>query len=117
MIAGQKGEIPFAILLLPFLAGIGSGIWFPAFSFTAFLTVVLASLIVLFISLNLLYKKLNLYKHKWTGGTLIYSILFLLGWTITLKYNELNGTDHFSKSPADYLLVKISNEPKLNGDL
>ncbi|MBS1521642.1 MAG: ComEC family competence protein [Bacteroidetes bacterium] len=117
MIAAHKGEIPFAILLLPFLAGIGSGIWFPVFSLTTILTVILSGLIVLFISLNLLYKKLNLHKFKWTGGALIYSILFTLGWTITLKYNELNSKDHFSKKPADYLLVKINNEPKLNGDL
>ncbi len=48
---------------------------------------------------------------------MIYSTLFLLGWTITLKYNELNSKDHFSKKPTDYLLVKISNEPKLNGNL
>jgi len=117
MIAAHKGEIPFAILLLPFLAGIGSGIWFPAFSFTTFLTVILSGLIILFISLNLFYKKLNLYKYKWTGGILIYSILFTLGWTITLKYNELNNQDHFSKKPADYLLVKVGNEPKRSGDL
>jgi competence protein ComEC len=117
MIAAHKGEIPFAILLLPFLAGIGSGIWFPVFSFTAFLTFILAGLIVLFIGLNFIYKKLNLYKNRWIGGLLIYSILFFLGCTVILKYNELNSKDHFSKKPADYLLIKISNDPKLNTDL
>lgn len=117
MIAAHKGEIPFAILLLPFLAGIGSGIWFPVFSFTTFLTITLFGLIILFISLNSFYKKLNLYKSKWLGGVLAYSILFLLGCTVTLKYNELSNKDHFSKKTADYLLVKISNEPKLSGDM
>jgi competence protein ComEC len=80
MIATHKGEIPFAILLLPFLAGIGSGIYFPIFSFTTFFSITVAGLIVLFISLNLLFKKLNLYK--WTGGVLIYSILFFSGWIL-----------------------------------
>ena len=117
MIAVHKGEIPFAILLLPFLAGIGSGIYFPVFSFATTLTIILSGLISLFISLNLFYKEINLYKFKWTGGVLIYSILFVLGWTITLKYNELNNKDHFSKKPADYFLIKVSNEPKQNGDL
>ena len=42
---------------------------------------------------------------------------FFLGWTVTLNYNELNSSDHFSKKPADYLLVKINNEPKLTGEL
>jgi len=117
MMAAHKGEIPFAILLLPFLAGIGFGIWFPVFSFTTFLSIAVVSLIVLFISLNFFYKRLNLHKSKWVGGTLIYSILFMLGWTITLKYNELNSKDLFSKKPAEYLLVKINNEPKLSGEL
>jgi len=117
MIAAHKGEIPFAILLLPFLAGIGSGIYVPVFSFTAILAIILSALIILFISLNFFYKKLSLYKFKWTGGALMYCILFTLGWTITLKYNELNSKDHFSKKPADYLLVKVSNEPKRSGDL
>lgn len=117
MIATHKGEIPFAILLLPFLAGIGSGIYFPVFSSVAFLTITLFGLIVLFISLNLFYKKLNLHKFKWVGGTLIFSTLFILGWVVTLNYDELNSKDHFSKKAADYLLVKINDEPKLNGDL
>src|SRR5690348_2448877 len=103
MIATHKGEIPFAILLLPFLAGISSGIYFPVFSFNVLLTIILDGLIVLFISLNLFYKTLNLHKFKWVGGTLIYSVLFILGWVVTLNYNELNSKDHFSKKPADYL--------------
>ena len=105
MIAAHKGEIPFAILLLPFLAGIGSGICFPVFSFTACLTITLAGLMILFIGLNLFYKKLNLYKHKWIGGVLIYSILFLLGWNVTLKYKELNNKEQISIKTGDYLLV------------
>ena len=117
MIAGHKGEIPFVILLLPFLAGIGLGIYFPYLSFTTFLSVLLFCLVILFISLNLVYKQLTLYKIKWIGGILVHSILFLLGWVVTIDYNELNSKDHFSKKQADYLLVKINNEPKLNADL
>jgi competence protein ComEC len=117
MIAGHKGEIPFVILLLPFLAGIGLGIYFPYFSFTTFLSILLFGLIILFIGLNLAYKKLNLYKIKWLGGILVHSILLLLGCVVTIDYNELNSKDHFSKKHTDYLLVKVNNEPKLNGDL
>jgi len=117
MIAGHKGEIPFVIPLLPFLAGIGLGIYFPYFSFTVFLSILLFGLVILFIGLNLAYKKLNLYKIKWLGGIMVHSILLLLGWVVTIDYNELNSKDHFSKKQADYLLVKINNEPKLNGDL
>jgi competence protein ComEC len=40
-----------------------------------------------------------------------------LGWVVVIHYNELNNKDHFSKKQADFLLVKISNEPKLTGDI
>ncbi len=117
MIAAHKGEIPFVILLLPFLAGIGLGIYFPSVSFTLLLEITLCSLAFAFILLNLVYKRLNLYKVKWLGGVLIHSILFLLGWVSVIHYGELNDQNHFSKKHADYLLIKISNEPKLTGEL
>jgi competence protein ComEC len=117
MIAAHKGEIPFVVLLLPFLAGIGIGIYFPSVPFDAFIQVTLYSLAFVFILLNLFYKRLRLYKFKWLGGVLIHSLLFLLGWIVVLHYNELNSKDHFSKKQSSYLLVKVSNEPKLSGDL
>src|ERR1700743_1110953 len=117
MIAAHKGEIPFIVLLLPFLAGIGLGIYFPSVSFTLLIEIALYSLAFVFILLNLVYKQLNLYKIKWLGGVLIHSILFLLGWVSVIHYDELNDQSHFSKKQANYLLVKINNEPKLTGEL
>lgn len=117
MIADHKGEIPFVILLLPFLAGIGFGVYFPSVPFAAFIQVIVYSIAFVFILLNLFYKRLRLYKFKWLGGILIHSLLFFLGWVIVIRYDELNNKDHFSKKQSDYLLVKVNNEPKLSGDL
>ena len=117
MIAEYKGEIPFVVLLLPFLAGIGLSIYFPSASFILFIEIAFYSIVVAFIVLNLAYKRLRLYKFKWIGGVLIHAILLLLGWVVTINYNELNYKNHFSKIKADYLIVKISNEPKLSGDM
>ena len=117
MIASHKGEIPFLLLLLPFLAGIGLGIYLPLPGSTLAFFIILIILTAVFIGLNIAYKSLNLYKFKWLGGILIHSILFLLGWLLTINYNELNDKDHFSGKKADYLVVKISNEPKLTGEL
>ncbi|MDB5142462.1 MAG: ComEC family competence protein, partial [Mucilaginibacter sp.] len=117
MIAAHKGEIPFVVLLLPFLAGIGLGIYFPSVSFAPLLQIALYSLAFVFIFLNLAYKRLKLYKFKWLGGVLIHSLLCLLGWVTVIHYDELNDKDHFTKKQANYLLVKINNEPKLTGEL
>ncbi|MFB9844779.1 ComEC/Rec2 family competence protein [Mucilaginibacter ginsenosidivorans] len=114
MIAAHKGEIPFVVFLIPFIAGIACGLNFcpnaaillPVIAFT------IASL--LFICLNFLYRPLNIYKRRWIGGSLLHIILFFAGWICFSNYNELNKTDHFSKKQADRLIVKISNEPKAN---
>ena len=111
MIAGHKGEIPFLVLLLPFLAGIGLAIYSPSFSPVATLSFTFYILAVLFTGLNLAYKQLNLYKFKWFGGMLIHGILFVLGWLVTLNYNELSSKEHFARKKSDYLLVKVNNEP------
>lgn len=114
MIAAHKGEIPFVVFLIPFIAGIACGlnlcpnanILFPAIAFTV------AAL--LFICLNFLFRPLNLYKYRWLGGLLFHIVLFFAGWICFINYNELNKKDHFSKKQADRLIVKISNEPKVN---
>ena len=117
MITEHKGEIPFVVLLLPFLAGIGLGVYFPVIPLVLSVEIAFYSLVFAFIVLNLAYKQLGLYKFKWVGGILMHTILLLLGWVVTINHDELNYKDHFSKSKADYLIVKISNEPKLSGDL
>jgi competence protein ComEC len=115
MIANHKGEIPFVILLLPFLLGIGFGLHFSNASYISFLEIALLLSAFVFILLNITYNRFRLYKSKWLGGALINTTLFLLGWVVVINYNELNNKDHFSKRPADYLVIKISNEPKMTG--
>ncbi|MES2266146.1 MAG: ComEC family competence protein [Bacteroidota bacterium] len=116
MIAKHKGEIPVVVLLLPFLAGITGALYYLNTSYTF----VLASLIfftLLFIGLNLAYTQLHIYKARWLGGLLLYPILFLLGWFITVEHNQLNKPGHFSKITAQKLLVTITSEPKVKDDV
>ncbi len=117
MIPNHKGEIPVVLLLLPFLLGIGLGLNLLSGVNVAWITVVFVALSLLFILLNLNYSKFNLYKQRWLGGSLITLILFLFGLISATRYSELNKSDHFSKIPAQYLVVKISNEPILKKGL
>jgi competence protein ComEC len=113
MIANHKGEIPFLILLLPFILGIGLAINLPAASNITLLVISFFVLSFVFIILNLTYARLKLYKFRWIGGILITFILFLSGYISLIKNNELNNKRHFSKVQAQYLVVKINNEPIL----
>lgn len=117
MIASHKGEIPFFVLILPFLIGIGLGLNLSSAQYEPFLYAAIFFLALAFILLNITYKRFNIYKIKWLGGLLLHTLLFLLGWAVIISYTEINNKDHFSKTPADYLLVKIDNEPKLTGDI
>lgn len=116
MIAAHKGEVPFAVLILPFIAGIACGLNSLPVNHIYLFTILLA-LTGAFIFLNLNYKRFNIYKHKWLGGSLIHIILFMAGWIVITQYNELNKPGHFSKTPSGYLVVKINNEPNLKGDM
>lgn len=116
MIANHKGEVPVVVLILPFLAGIACGLYFLSTE-SVFIIGPLILLSVIFISLNLLYSRLKVYKVRWLGGILLSLILFLLGWWITIRHSQLNNADHFSKKPAQYLVAVISSEPKLKNDL
>jgi competence protein ComEC len=110
MLAHHKGEIPVVILFFPFLAGIVAAINLPVVD-VSILTVLLFGFAAVFIVLNLLYKKLNIHKQRWAGGLLINVVLLLFGWVITVNYNELNSPNHFSKTIAQYVMVRINNEP------
>ncbi|ASU34295.1 ComEC/Rec2 family competence protein [Mucilaginibacter xinganensis] len=113
MIAKHKGEIPFLILLLPFILGISLAINFSTLSNINLLTVLFFALSLIFILLNLTYTKIGLYRSRWIGGILITCILFLSGFISVIRNNELNNNHHFSKASAQYLVVKINNEPIL----
>jgi len=118
MIPNHKGEIPVVILLLPFLSGIAWGFnLFPAVD-PNWLLGVFILLGVGFICLGLNYGRFKLYKYRWLGGILINIILFVFGWIIVINYSELRSNNHFSKIKAQYLVVRVNNEPVLkNGFL
>ncbi|WP_295669096.1 ComEC/Rec2 family competence protein [uncultured Mucilaginibacter sp.] len=117
MIANHKGEIPVVALLLPFLLGIIAGLSLFAGVYTYWLVIIFAFFCVAFILLNLNYTRLKLYKYRWLGGSLITIVLFLFGCIIVLKNSETDAKGHFSKNTAQYLFIKINNEPVLKNGL
>jgi len=117
MIPNHKGEIPVALLLLPFVLGIITGIGLFNGANIDYLSGAVAICSICFILLNLSYNLLKLYKQRWIGGALLMVILFLFGWILPVRYNELLSAKHFSKFTAQYLVVKLNTEPVLKNGL
>ena len=111
MIANHKGEIPFLILLFPFVLGIGLAINFPSPQYINWLLVPGVVISLVFIALNFTYTQLSVYKNRWIGGSLLTIILLLSGYISVINNNELNNQKHFSKVPAQFLVAKINSQP------
>src|SRR5687768_16482440 len=117
MLANHKGEIPFILLLIPFLLGIVVGLNFASANYFYLLVISLLVVSLAFIGLNLAYNRLSLYRFRWLGGLLMSLILLFAGWLSVVANNELNHPDHFSKTPSQYLVVRVNNEPVLKNGL
>jgi competence protein ComEC len=117
MIAFHKGEIPFTLLLLPFLAGLWLDIIYPCSTYIHLLQIAFCFIILAFIALNLGYQHLHLYKAKWIGGLMAGSVLLLAGMICFEANREINSTTHFSKYTSKYLTGIITNEPKLSNGI
>ena len=81
MIAGHKGEIPFVMRLLPFLAGISLGTIFLTFLLLHFFLFFFFCLAILLVSFNLVYKQLKPLQDKvdWRHASIPHFIPVRLG--------------------------------------
>ncbi len=50
-------------------------------------------------------------------GLVVHAYLLMLGYTLTISQARQYDPQYFSNKPAEAFLVKISNEPKLTGDI
>ncbi|MES2276878.1 MAG: ComEC/Rec2 family competence protein [Bacteroidota bacterium] len=117
MLASHKGEIPFVVFIVPFLAGIVLALTFNLAGFQIALIISFFTLLTGFIVLNLLYQQATLYRVKWIGGIIIHILLLLAGITCTLNYDSRNHYTYFTKHPADMLLVKVGSEPQFKNNM
>lgn len=113
MLARHKGEIPFVMLITPFLAGITLALTFNLSAFQYLLYFSFGSLLIAFVLLNIFYSRLWLYKKPWLGGALMHVLLLLAGICVTIHQDSRNANDYFERHPADVLLIKVTNEPQL----
>jgi competence protein ComEC len=108
----NKAEIAFVRILLPFTAGI---LVFYNLNTPLLIKHLILVNIVLFIylfTLNLLYKRLNIYRRRTITGLLLHCLLFLLGALCSILYNQYIHADYYVFKNSKYLKIKIIDEPQ-----
>jgi competence protein ComEC len=117
MTAFNKAEMPLMLLLLPFLGGLTFSVIFPCGGFIFWLYIVFYVILAGFVLLNIAYRKFDIYKVKWIGGILVNLLLLLGGMCCLEARREINFADHFSKEKSDYLIIRITDEPKASDNM
>ncbi|MBC7746094.1 MAG: ComEC family competence protein, partial [Flavobacterium sp.] len=112
-----KGEIPFIRLIVPLIIGIVLGFYFGSGEFLFFLEFGLTLFLGLIIISNLVYKQANLFKRRWILGLFVHLFILLTGYVITVRQADLYNLQYFANGESDALIVRVTNEPQLTGDI
>ncbi len=116
MIAVFKEEIPFLRLLIFFIGGIyisinynlqPAPIWFYLFGILCIVLVVL----------SFTYHQKRVYQRKFLPGIILQLLVCLSAIIITNQHKEIYQKQHFSKFKSDALIVHLTEEPKIKGDV
>ncbi|TAH00810.1 MAG: ComEC family competence protein [Sphingobacteriales bacterium] len=116
MIAVFKEEIPFLRLLIFFIVGIHisigynlqpAPIWFYLFGI----------LCVALTVLSFTYHQKKVYQRKFLPGIVLQLLVCLSAIIITNQHKEIFQKLHFSHSKSDALIVHLTEEPKIKGDV
>ena len=101
-------QAPFIRLLLPFLAGIISAVYFPfQLEYSLQIIVILA----LIITLPILVPRLTIsYRKAWWFGLLVNSTLFIFSYQLTILNTEKFSVNHFSRSTnsSQYVYCRLA---------
>ncbi len=116
MIAVFKEEIPFLRLLIAFITGIYISInynlqpatnWFYLFGIL-WVTLVLQSF---------LYTQTKVYQIKILPGLTLHLLVLLSAIIITNQHKQIYKKQHFSHYKSESLIVHLTEEPKIKGDV
>jgi hypothetical protein len=80
-------ELPALRILLPFIGGIITGIYFPI-AYTFLLPIILGLWLVLILLINLRKWREN-YGRQWWFGVVLSSLLMLIGYVLTQQKREI----------------------------
>ncbi|RBQ03234.1 hypothetical protein DRW42_22835 [Pedobacter miscanthi] len=112
-----KAEYVFARILFPFMIGIGIFYFFPSKIHLHFLTIILLLIFLSILTINITYKKLNIYRYKGIIGFLLFLFFFNLGGLLCLLNNETLKDGYFANGNCIYLKIWVKDEPQQSGNI
>jgi len=112
-----KAEYVFVRILFPFLIGIGIFYFFPSKVCLQFLSIVVLLNFSCVLTLNIIYKKLNIYRYKGTIGILLFIFFLNLGGLLCLLNNQTLKNNYFGNGNYTSLKIWVKDEPQQNGNI
>lgn len=108
------GDAIFLKVLVPVASGTGLGLHFSGGAFPVhFVYISSAVFFILLLAFHFYYRRYRLYLCRWIPGVLTHAVLLTVSFSLTLSRFPLAGSDHFSKSGAEALVVRVSADPKV----
>ena len=97
-------SVPIVRLLIAFLLGIGTAMFYAVHIVAALVTTGVFLLLAL-----VLPKWFCAYQQRWFSGICFFGLFYCLGIILNIQQNHLNNTSHFSYQPqVNYFLVMAS---------
>lgn len=114
----NKGEIPFVRILIPFAGGVSMASFLAPSPFLFMVSnVVIATMFLCLTSYVIFYKQHYNYHYRWIAGIILGTLIFFSGYSLTANKSLHLNPAHFSTSNCEMLIVTVSSEPKLSGDI
>lgn len=100
-------SVPIVRLLIAFLLGISTAMFY-----AVHIAAALATAIVFLLLGIVLPKWFSAYQQRWFSGICFFGLFYCLGIVLNIQQNHLNNSNHFSYQPqVNYFLVTVNEEP------
>jgi competence protein ComEC len=113
----SQAEHVFVRLMIPFAIGIVAFYNDPAQNTYIILSYSCLLCVCMLLLCNLGYARFSIYNYKPAVMMGVYLLTFLLAGMLTVAHRETLKDNYFTKIPADFLLVRVDDEPQLKTNI
>lgn len=108
-----RSTYSYVLILIPFGLGIMASHYCQFTKLNLAINLIAIITLILLLFFNTLYRLLKVYNYKYFIGGLLYIFFFTFGFNHFHRQHPPGISRFFADLPADFLLIKIANEPQV----